>query len=72
MTENRSALRVLLDEARKLGTALPLDLVTDIYKVEELVQFDDERRDAAARVRLLIQTALDRESLGGEADGNAP
>ena len=61
-----SALKILLALAPQAAPSVPAELIERIYKIEERVQFDEERKSAPGRVRDAVQTLLDSESLKGQ------
>jgi hypothetical protein len=63
-----SALRILMELAPTAAPSVPKELVERIYTIEERVQFDEERKSAAGRVRDAVQTLLDAESLRAKTD----
>jgi hypothetical protein len=71
MSETPRALQILLEEQPFVASSVSPDLVATIYKIEARVQFDDDRREAARKIRDAVTAALEKESLKGSTDGDA-
>jgi hypothetical protein len=67
MREIPNALQILLDEQKTKWPSIPPELVEDIYRIEERVQFDEERLDAPRKIKLALKSVLDKEYLYGDA-----
>jgi len=61
----KAALEALLKRRNRIAGALPAVLVEGIYRIEERVQFDGQRPEAAARIRELVQAHVEKVSLEG-------
>ncbi len=59
------ALQILQTERPTVAPSVPLDLVEAVYRIEERVQFDDDRREAAQKIRNAVTAALEKESMKG-------
>ena len=71
MSEERTVLKILLEERRTAAPSVPEDLVRDVLGIEERVQFDEDRRDAVRKMGTVVSAALDKESLKGPKDEHA-
>ena len=65
------ALEIWLDEREVTAPSVPEEVVRAVFEVEERVQFDQERREAAQKISRVVQVALDKEFPGGPKDGHA-
>ena len=63
--KEENALSFLLAERSQVAAAVPAKLVDDIYGIEERLQFDADRREAAPRIRKVVEAMLDAEDLQG-------
>ena len=61
MRKTTNTLDILLSERDDLAPSIPPDLVERIYKIEERVQFDEARVEAARRVREAVEIALEKQ-----------
>jgi hypothetical protein len=57
---SRQAKDALRSQRTKLDSDLPVDLIERVYAIEERVQFDGDRRDAAAKIREQVQTYVEQ------------
>lgn len=70
MNPTPSALDILKEERAKVASSVPADLVEAVYLIEERVQFDMERPEAATKIRKAVEAQLAKETLEGDGDGN--
>lgn len=68
MSEERTALEILLSERMETASSVPEDLVRAVLGIEERMQFDEDRREAVQKIGKAVQASLDKESLRGPAD----
>lgn len=61
MVEESRALRMLLAQREAMAVPVAEDLVHDVFAVEDRVQFDDDRREAAAMIQRLVRARVDEE-----------
>lgn len=71
MSDRPDALQILLEELSTVAPSVPPELVRDVYRIEELVQFDAARPDVEGKIARAIQTHLDMETFPGDSDANA-
>lgn len=60
-TSFHRALKALLEELGENDYAISIDLVQSIYRIEEKVQFLDERGPISDRISKLVQSEIDKE-----------
>lgn len=65
MSAQPKPLEILLRERASIAPSVPAKLVEDVYGIEERVQFDEQRTEAAGKIRTAVQAILDKESLEG-------
>ena len=66
-----NAREALLIAREKAAPFVPAELVHEVYRIEETVQFDKDRRVAKQAIHTLILEVLDRELPKELRDGDA-
>lgn len=59
MTTSSRVWDILVEELEASKADIPADLLLKIHRIEERVQFDRDRREAAPQIRDLVQAMLD-------------
>lgn len=70
MNEDSRTVEILLQELPQIAPGISPDLVRSIFHVEERLQFDNDRAEAAPQIKKLVQVHLEKDLAKGAIDGD--
>ncbi len=68
MNEKKSPLDLMLEIWPKVAPGLPEELIKRIFKLEERVQYDENRGDIVSEIRKIVQATVEQQLMQGEKD----
>ncbi|HZR00550.1 MAG TPA: hypothetical protein VFC93_17255 [Chloroflexota bacterium] len=71
MTEEISALDILLKARPTVAPKVPEELVRQVFEIEERVQFDTDRPQAVRRIQQAVSAAMAQEKIKAAGGGDA-